>query len=262
MSSNPNNIEILMEQKQKLLDDLCYVLYYPKHLKYIALFSKSDDTDELESNNSSRKVKQIQIKAYKLAQENRQHDIYEGNVDRVEHAIDVEFTKTSKKRPAQSDTSHRNYMDKKRTNLSTNIQNDDDETKNQINMNDSDIPRHKKFRGSHKKQEPANEKEDHIESKLISDPPPKSDVLDSTMRSSSSKSKHLDSFFIADDSTGIEETTIKQPTQIKIPIGEIKRYSNAKKGRKTIIENDGTMTKQELRLLNWQLKVRGRSVRR
>ena len=74
----------------------------------------------------------------------------------------------------------------------------------------------------------------------------------------------FDPFFVdesIESANAVTEKGFKAP-QYKVSIGDIRKHASSKNdhNRKTVIENDGTMNKQELRLLNWQMKVRGRKV--
>lgn len=82
---DPENISIskeiysLMSERERTEEDLTYILYYPKEWKYIALFV--DDEDK-----STRRTE-----ARAIAIQRRAESVEAGEKDLVKHAIDVEY---------------------------------------------------------------------------------------------------------------------------------------------------------------------------
>jgi len=88
-SSHHTNDEVLKElksQRKKLENDLTYVLYYPLDRKYISILTQDKD--------SELNQKLIE-KTREVAVLEREQDIKNGQVDRVQHAIDVEYGRAS-----------------------------------------------------------------------------------------------------------------------------------------------------------------------
>ena len=76
----------IKSKEMQLLDDLCYIMYFPKDMKYIGLFSNKD-----ESNNNPKtlaKTNSLQERARKLAQASRTQELEQGMDDRVVQAIE------------------------------------------------------------------------------------------------------------------------------------------------------------------------------
>ena len=71
-------------EREKLIDDLCYVLYYPKSMKYVAIFANNNEDDNQLAAPDTRSEQ-----ARTLARTARDEDIASGAQDKVIYAIEV-----------------------------------------------------------------------------------------------------------------------------------------------------------------------------
>ena len=74
----------LTAEREKLVDDLCYVLYYPKSMKYIAIFANNNEDDNELATPDTRSEQ-----ARTLARAAREEDQAAGVQDKVNYAIEV-----------------------------------------------------------------------------------------------------------------------------------------------------------------------------
>ena len=233
----------LKAKEQKYIEDLAYIMYYPRDLKYIGLFS-NNDTNESQTPTSNNKVGTLQEKARQIALNARSKDLESGREDRVDHAINSVHSNVSKpspspKRNSISNSSDNDNRESKRQRPSSNFESEPEENIVENNNDDAPIKKERRIERSN--------------TKVALTPP----VLSPTLVSQNDKvDATLDPFFTED----IELEKPSKAPQYKVSIGDLRNNSTKKndRNRKTVIENDGTMTKQELRLLNWQVKVRGR----
>jgi hypothetical protein len=268
-----------LAKEHSLIDDLCYVLYYPKSMKYIALFPNDNG-----SKTESDKIQQLKLHARNQARLNRAKDLKEGNIDKVLNAISIELKEMSnKKNPNQPIKAHDHKMSiyssesnsfpksfsstsssKKRKLESetyydtmgndqhpkswqhdgdTNADNDDgDDLQDSDDVSRNFIEPQRKLKQKTKnKDEPSNR---------------------IALQTNISNLQKEDPFFLEENQEQLTDTEcqslLKHIPQVKVAIGDLKNQFFQRKARPIVVENDGTMTKQELRLLNWQLKVRNR----
>jgi len=84
---NAKDKAALEAQRQALEGDLAYVMYFPRSSKYVALFADNDDEKNTAKVTVSTEASTARLAAYAA----RQADIDSGGVDRVQHAINVEY---------------------------------------------------------------------------------------------------------------------------------------------------------------------------
>ena len=78
----------LESQREQLEEDLTYIMYYPRDTKYIALFVINDENENVLLRT---KWSELKSRAKSRALEERQRDKLECKLDKVQHAIDVEY---------------------------------------------------------------------------------------------------------------------------------------------------------------------------
>lgn len=244
-------------KESKLLDDLCYIMYYPKDMKYIGLFSKTEETNN--NPKSLAKTKSLQQSALKLAQDSRTYELEQGIDDRVIQAIEsvnstLKHNKISTSNVSQSDSKS---LSKKR-NVSSLGESIEYSLKPKLQRKENSI-----INSSNKSTHDVEKvKLDKLNGNKSSSLQPTDDTRDN--QGSRTTEAEIDPFFVDENSGALGTTTEKdlKPPQYKMSIGDIRKHASSKydHNRKVVIENDGTMNKQELRLLNWQMKVRGRKV--
>jgi len=86
-SLNEKDHAALQGQRQALEEDLAYVMYFPRSSKYVALFADNDDEKNTAKAAASAEASAARLAAYAA----RQADVDSGAVDRVQHAINVEY---------------------------------------------------------------------------------------------------------------------------------------------------------------------------
>ncbi len=84
---NEKDRSALQAQRSSLLEDLTYVMYFPRSSKYIALFADNEDEKNTAKVADSAASSAARMAAYAA----RQIDLENGAVDRVQHAINVEY---------------------------------------------------------------------------------------------------------------------------------------------------------------------------
>jgi len=84
---NAKDEAALQAQRQALEEDLAYVMYFPRSSKYVALFADNDDEKNTAKASVSAEASAARLAAYAA----RQADVASGGVDRVQHAINVEY---------------------------------------------------------------------------------------------------------------------------------------------------------------------------
>ena len=250
-------------KREQLLDDLTYVLYYPKHMKYLSLFG-NDSTQAFSSSSNTDQEMNRRNKARKLARANRQLDVANGGDDKVQHAIDVESqssTSSSHKRKL----SDRAEMEREAYELIGDGNDDIDE--------DSVEPEPVRPKPQKKKRESSpSDAPIAAASKLPkastpvskippTDPAPSDDDEEVDEVVEEAYREETDPFFLnaADESADLASS--KRPPQIKVNVGDLRRLRGTYDRTQRVDNNDGSLSKQELRLLNWQLKVRGKKNR-
>jgi hypothetical protein len=242
-SSSTDNLGSLLEQKQKLYNDLAYVLYYPKDMKYISIL-KDDD-------NNNNKIQMLKKRAKNLALEKWKNDISNGEIDKVKHAMDVEYNPTTKI-SSQKKIRTSESID----NVSGNITVDTNtfQEANNYNKNQKLVSNESSVQKSLSKAKRNTKKVEHDHSNEQSR---SYDNNDSNITNDNN-----DDFFLEESySTTMDNTTndstlsiindSNKPLQLR-PHKKINfKAINSKK-----YEQAG-LTKQEIRLLKWQDKVRG-----
>jgi hypothetical protein len=266
------------EERERLIQDLTYVLYYPRDMKYIALLpgknyngSKPADIDE--------KSKHIADKARALAIERRQEDLDAGNQDKVEHAIAVGKGEASaaadKSSGGQSKKANKRKHDEEDDNNDTIVDNDD------LDLSNREINKQLKANKKQKQKQRSEGAHDATDAQAKADTyagtgarsakgspagpgesataPPGS--AEDGKGGQEDDAADMDDFFLEEgghaDSVNAHHNP-KHRNQDAIAIGNIKsfRNKNSNKSRPVHIPDDGSLTKQELRLRKWQAKVR------
>ena len=252
------NLNELKSKEMQLLDDLCYIMYFPKDMKYIGLFSNKD-----ESNNNPKtlaKTNSLQDRARKLAQASRTQELEQGMDDRVVQAIESVNSTSKPNNLSTSSNSSPFRDDSKSLSKKRKVSSVDDEPMESPSVTLKSL----RTKDSSDEATPHTvEKSQKTKSDKLKDK--KNITLQHIDDSLAAVQTEFDPFFV-DESiestiTTVTEKGFKVP-QYKVSIGDIRKHASSKNdhNRKTVIENDGTMNKQELRLLNWQMKVRGRKV--
>ena len=249
------------EAYDKYIDDLCYVLYYPKSMKYVALFVNDDSSsnDEVSTGNDAARLQ---------AREIRRKSIEDGEEDRVQHAIDVEM-RTSVPGKAPPDTKERDKSSKLH-----NIHASGDDGKKERKRQRSEATDGGGAGGESKdleiksvslsKKTKTNAKtESSASSSATKQKVKKVEVEDEPAATEAASDEAADPFFLEagadDEGEPSGDAKAAKVPQVKTAIGDLRRLKGDRRGRVAPrVENDGSMTKQELRLLNWQLKVRGK----
>ena len=251
----------LEAKKEELLDDLTYVLYYPKHMKYLSLFG-NDSTQVTSSSTFTDQEMNRRNKARKLARANRQQDVANGGDDKVQHAIDVE-SQSSSSSSYKRKLSDKAEMEREAYELvGVDDIGEDSEEPEPVRPKPQ-----KKKRDSSPSDSPiaATSKLPKVSTPVSktspTDPAPSDndeevdDVVEEAYR------EETDPFFLnaADESADLASS--KKPPQIKVNVGDLRRLRGTYDRTQRVDNNDGSLSKQELRLLNWQLKVRGKKNR-
>lgn len=250
--------ENLTEKRQQLLDDLKYVMYYPKGLKYVGLLNE-DNGDE----KSIKKSNALRARARHLASQNYEKCLEEGGKNLVEHAIKVEYEggdiklvnsgrdleRSFKKRNSHSagvgafDDIERTSVVKGGQQFETEVECSSPQRESAEEENLNSPKNTESFGGK----EHRRNKRSKVESR-------------DDAASKVTKVAEVDQFFLEeanDDDAAALAATI---TDAKIPVGGLRsvgRQGNTGQRRSRIVD-DGSYTKQELRLLQWQEKVRGK----
>ena len=248
-------------KREQLLDDLTYVLYYPKHMKYLSLFGNDSTQATSSSTNTDQEINR-RNKARKLARANRQQDVANGGDDKVQHAIDVESQ-------SSSSSSHKRKLSDKAgmEREAYELVGDDDIGE------DSDEPEPVRPKPQKKKRESSpSDAPIAAASKLPkvstpvsktshTDPAPSDNDEEVDDAAEEAYREETDPFFLnaADESADLASS--KRPPQIKVNVGDLRRLRGTYDRTQRVDNNDGSLSKQELRLLNWQLKVRGKKNR-
>ena len=234
----------LQKEKDKLIDDLCYVMYFPKNQKYIALFAQNEDSSV---NTSEERVLEVMQEARAAARKLREADINQGRVDKVEHAIEVELGVAKpeqadrvKSRSSAGESKSRGGVDGEEGGES-----ESPERTTGLNM------KTKKNRSDDENVDTGRTKKKAKKSADVASAPAHSETAKEDVCA--------DPFFMDPTTEGTEPEVTSKPPQVKVAIGELHRQRNMKVTKRAVVENDGTLSKQEIRLLNWKLKVREKS---
>lgn len=224
----------LQKEKDKLMDDLCYVMYFPKNQKYIALFAQDQETS---STDNPERIREVMQEARLVARNLRENDLNQGNVDKVEHAMEVELgvIKADKGNRVKDRSSSGEMSQENDLEDVYNISPDNVNVKTKKHRDEGDLvgQSSKKAKKTHDIVVP----QDSLQTS-------KDDV-------------GIDPFFLEEGAE--ESSSTSKPPQVKVAIGELHRQRNVKVTKRAVVENDGTLSKQEMRLLNWKLKVREKS---
>jgi hypothetical protein len=257
------------EKKRKQLEeDLCYVLYYPNRMKYIALFAGSKDSEEGGDDKRSdldEKTEKLRQEALALALKSRQEDMENNNNDKVSHAIEVGRNPSSHKRSkkAAADGSGDDESDVSEDDLGSGAE-------------DSSIGRHKKrklqtevekplplakpvFEKLEKPAKKAKAENANISSEMSTKVPA------ATAAVPEEEEETGDSFFLEEAAehdrlpAGATAENAIGSGKHRVSVGDLRRAGAQNKGNYSRIKDNGLLTKQELRLARWQEKVRGKN---
>ena len=248
-------------KREQLLDDLTYVLYYPKHMKYLSLFGNDSTQAASSSTNTDQEVNR-RNKARKLARANRQQDVANGGDDKVQHAVDVE-SQSSSSSSHKRKLSDKAEMEREAYEL---VGNDD------IGEDSDEFEPVRPKPQKKKRDSPTTDAPIAAASKLpkVCTPVFKASPTDPALSDNDEEvdeaaeeayREETDPFFLnaADESADLASS--KRPPQIKVNVGDLRRLRGTYDRTQRVDNNDGSLSKQELRLLNWQLKVRGKKNR-
>jgi len=236
----------LQKEKDRLTDDLCYVMYFPKNQKYIALFAQNQESSV---DTPEERVLEVMQEARLSARKQREADINQGRVDKVEHAIEVELGVAKPDQQADRVKSRSSTGELRRGEVEGHEEEQGEmsfNTKKNRSEGDTgeDTGRSKK---KSKKSNPSTDIITSIQSAVAVD-----------SETTRGEDVSADPFFI-DAVEGVDAEVTSKPPQVKVAIGELHRQRNMKVTKRAVVENDGTLSKQEIRLLNWKLKVREKS---
>lgn len=265
----------LASVREKLIDDLCYVLYYPKSMKYIAIFANNNEDDNQLAAPDARSEE-----ARTLARVAREEDIASGGKDKVDYAIEVGqgLHKTASmeneldddgdsENDGDSDHGADEKSSKKRKNSSVVKKVERAPTKKEAISKSVAVPLPKKIKTDGETpdiavydNEPVAKKQKQVKREKQDLVPPKHTIeVDLPAVSNEDVDAAGDSFFLEEAPEG-DSSGPNPAIQHKIAIGDIRNAAHTFRngGNFSKIKDNGLLSKQELRLARWQEKVRNK----
>lgn len=283
-------VEDYKAKRVNLHNDLAYILYYPKDMKYISLFNEEEDT-------KSKKLMEI---AREKAISSRQHDIDCGNDDKVLHAILVEYQSESGKiktkrrskeggsqaaaaedTPMKKDkinnrnersrgsgsneggsiTSKKSVSSRSDDSESDDSDSDSDDSSSSSSSSSDDSDSDNKSDDNEPKKEIniPSERKERVKSKEL--------TVKSAAVEAADKQIENDAFFLEEkgddddeDDSNVQSGSTRRPSSRGRPE---KPYISRSKGRPPVpLKDTSGMTKQELRLYQWQMKRKSNNLGR
>lgn len=254
LGGDAEQAQALHKEKESLMEDLTYVLYFPKGMKYVALFASDEKKNGFVDDVRS---KQLYERAKALASASRQECILKGETDLCAHAMTVEYSSHKSKKENQ-ETSNGNHASQRMLNSATEVSDSaakyPQEPRKRARMHDEadgsgatvemKLPKEskKKRRTDEIKTEPEVLSHSQKEEVAVAD-----------------KGLDGDAFFLEESSTNDNENhALKMAQNQKIITKNL--HASHKLRRRTVVD-DGTMSKQELRLRQWQENTRHKKMR-
>lgn len=252
LKGSGDSCEELNRQKEMLEQDLAYVMYYPKTMKYVSLF-----VDSNASGSGPNKSELRQKKARKLALDAWRNSVDNGEEDKVAHAMDVERKGGNEPNNENKYSTNSERMGK--TDSEAEFEPDDSEAGDSDSESESDRDDQSKSSSSSGSESGAVS---DVATKTYSNSNEKSSATSSIVSAPAPPDFEPDPFFLEeDDGTGSNafESSHDRGTQWfkgSQKTTRAPRFKGNPRGKAQTFQGEGTkaLTKQQARLLKWQTK--------